>query len=292
MKGEVELERLYRAAAREIRARVLAVDPLTLTGVQADELRAFARRIARVLDLGVVEWAERYLPASADIAARRTRVALEILGRRPRRPEIDRPERDTIDRTVADLAMANASIPQVIGEYLDLALLAGQKARAAQVQEFSREEILRQVAALAAEAVLKEQSRGWLQARIREILQSLIDDDGFLRIVCRDGVARMFKATKYARMVARTALRDAQTKAALDLCRQYENDLVQVSDHATICDECIPFEGQVYSISGKHPKYPRLEESPPYHPNCKHSLLATSDVEIDIRAEEGWRPYA
>jgi len=91
--------------------------------------------------------------------------------------------------------------------------------------------------------------------------------------------------SKYAKMVARTEIRKAQTDATLDLCRQYENDLVEVSDHGCDCDECEQYEGNIYSVSGTHPKYPPLGETPPYHPSCKHSLLPTSEEAVSIRSQ-------
>ena len=76
-----------------------------------------------------------------------------------------------------------------------------------------------------------------------------------------------------------------QTGATLDLCRQYENDLVEVSDHSCDCEECEEYEGNIYSISGTHAKYPALGDSPPFHPNCKHSLHPTSEEAVWARSE-------
>jgi len=82
------------------------------------------------------------------------------------------------------------------------------------------------------------------------------------------------------------SLRETQTKATLDLCRKYENDLVQVSSHGTDCEVCKEFEGKVYSISGTHPLYPKLERKPPFCPGCRHSILPTSEEEIEVRKRE------
>ena len=82
-------------------------------------------------------------------------------------------------------------------------------------------------------------------------------------------------------------MRDSQTAATLDLCNQYDNDLVQWSEHGTICDICKEFEGNVYSISGTSLNYPMLEEVPPAHPHCEHVLLATSEEGIALEKERG-----
>jgi hypothetical protein len=97
----------------------------------------------------------------------------------------------------------------------------------------------------------------------------------------------MYNLGAYARMVARTTLREAQTQATLDLCATYENDLVEVSYHGTDCDICLEYEGKVYSLSGNDPNYPVLDEQPPFHPNCKHDILPTSEAEISVREREG-----
>jgi hypothetical protein len=97
----------------------------------------------------------------------------------------------------------------------------------------------------------------------------------------------MYNLSKYAEMVARTTLAEAQTQATLDQCALYENDLVKVSDHNTICDICKEYEGNIYSLSGNDPDYPMLDESCPFHPNCQHGLLPTSIEEIRVREREG-----
>jgi hypothetical protein len=86
----------------------------------------------------------------------------------------------------------------------------------------------------------------------------------------------MYNLGAYARMVARTTLREAQTQATLDLCATYENDLVEISDHNTDCELCEQYEGNIYSLSGNDSEYPKLEEETPFHPNCQHSILPTS----------------
>ena len=285
MKGERELERIYRAAASELRNRVFALDPLEITTVEADRLRLFARQVVRVLDAGVAEWAMTYLRESYRIGERKARVALEILGRKPVRPAIDDPVVGVIDRTIADLMSANASMPRVVDQYLDLALLARRTASQADVQEIIKKSVTAQAIEDAAkEAIAKGQSRSWLQAKIREILKHLISEDGFIVIN-----NRTYKATYYARMVAGVSLRKAQTEATKDSCRRYDNDLVEWSDHGTTCpatdpdENCETYEGKVYSISGTSSRFPQLTHEPPLHPNCEHSILPTSEEAIDIR---------
>jgi hypothetical protein len=88
-------------------------------------------------------------------------------------------------------------------------------------------------------------------------------------------------------MVAQTTLAQAQTQATIDLCALYENDLVQVSSHGTVCDICLEYEGNVYSLSGNDPEYPKLDKDCPFHPNCAHGLEPTTEANISYKEREG-----
>jgi len=131
---------------------------------------------------------------------------------------------------------------------------------------------------LGEEAIKAEISRGELKKQIMDYLKRHITEDGLILVK-----GKYWDARKYAKLVARTELRKAQTEATKDTCKQYENDLVQVSSHGTVCDICIPFEGNVYSISGHDLEFPPLTDDPPYHPHCDHSIHPTSREAIKTR---------
>lgn len=75
----------------------------------------------------------------------------------------------------------------------------------------------------------------------------------------------------YSELVARTKFHEAQSMAGLTTAKNYGTNLVQISSHNTTTAICIPFEGNIYSTDGVG-KYPPLEDTPPYHPNCLHLL--------------------
>jgi hypothetical protein len=181
------------------------------------------------------------------------------------------------------LIKANNSIPTIVDRYLASAMMAERAVQGAQLQEFSFGDVKDDVEAMAKKAVQAEASRGELSRTVRDYLRDQIGQGEFLEIK-----GRSYKMNKYAELVGRTTMRDAQTAATLDLCHQYENDLVQVSSHGTVCEICAQYEGKVYSISGKTPGYPMLERRTPFHPNCEHSMLPTS-LEA-ILAEAGKLP--
>jgi len=305
MKGERELISIYASAGDLLRERLRRIDPLDIKTAEADDLRAFARRLVRVLDERVIEWAETYLRAAYDIGAKRAEALLKSFGKRPVKSGVSDERTNLIADTIAVLADANRSIPRIIDRVVDLATEATRTVRYTQVQEFEDDDDYFEggftagagagargaIADAAAKAVAQGASRGRLQAIIRDILANIETVDGFIEIVGKDGVARMYNARKYAKMVARTELRKAQTEATKEKAREYGHDLVQVSDHDG-CPDCEEWEGNIYSLSGAHPVYEQLTNEPPFHPNCLHSLLPTSEAEIKVRGDEGWeRPF-
>lgn len=84
-----------------------------------------------------------------------------------------------------------------------------------------------------------------------------------------------YKPNYYAEMVSRVKFHEAHSYAALHQAINYGTDLVQVSSHNTITPICIPFEGKIYSVSGRSNLFPPLFDTPPYHPNCLHLLYPT-----------------
>ena len=108
--------------------------------------------------------------------------------------------------------------------------------------------------------------------RIQSNLEKLIIKDMLVDGKVLAG-SKKYTPEAYTEMLARTRVRDAQTAATIDTALEYGVDLVQVSDHNTTTPICMNYEGQIYSISGRNPKYPKLEEVTPFHPNCLHVML-------------------
>lgn len=86
---------------------------------------------------------------------------------------------------------------------------------------------------------------------------------------------RHFTPDYYAELIARTRFHEVQSLATLDVAENVGSDLVVVSNHNTTTPMCQEHEGVVYSISGNDPEFPPLTDSPPFHPNCLHTLHVT-----------------
>ena len=101
-----------------------------------------------------------------------------------------------------------------------------------------------------------------------------------------DKAGRKWSLHTYCSMVTRTTSRQAEVLAVLTA--DEEHDLYKISSHGTTCALCAPFEGRVYSKSGKDPDFPPLADAfgkiDPHgandltntylniHPNCLHVL--------------------
>jgi len=281
-----DLQRIYGAAGHELRTLLLSIDLSTFDGAKAEEIKRKARRIVTYLNGVSGRWTRRTTKVAYEKAAEKAKVRLWKLGRRiPRGKPPARSGPQVVEAT-ADTALlkATGSIMRTVEQFVSAALMgtSATKSIIGVVQEFDYDDMEGEIADLAAQAVKQELSSGALKKQIMDRLRELVGDENFIQIG-----ERMYNLGAYARMVARTTLREAQTQATLDQCATYENDLVEVSDHNTDCDICLEYEGNVYSLSGNDPEYPVLDEQPPFHPNCKHSILPVSEAEISVREREG-----
>ena len=84
-----------------------------------------------------------------------------------------------------------------------------------------------------------------------------------------------YKPSYYAEMLARTKFHQAHSQATIMQSVNYGTDLVEISSHNTTTKICIPFEGNIYSLSGTSKVFPPFTDAPPFHPNCLHLMYPT-----------------
>jgi len=92
-----------------------------------------------------------------------------------------------------------------------------------------------------------------------------------------------YRPEYYAELVARTKFHAAHTQASLMQGRNFGTDLMQVSSHNTETRICMPFEGKIYSASGKDFRFPPLTDSPPFHPNCLHLIMPAFESAMEVQ---------
>jgi len=130
------------------------------------------------------------------------------------------------------------------------------------------------------EKVIKELAEGFetkatrkgASKRLQEELMKKAIDGKFVIIIDKNGNPRQWRIDAYAEMVARTKLQEASSQAMINTAVALDQDLVQVSSHNTLTPMCQEYEGKIYSLSGKDEDFPELPETPPFHPNCMHTL--------------------
>lgn len=110
----------------------------------------------------------------------------------------------------------------------------------------------------------------------KELKENLIDE-GIGGIT--DKLGRVIPFTVYAELLARSIIAETQNTSILNVAKEYDKDLVKMTEHRTACPVCQKFEGKIYSISGKDSRYPALKSIPGFnkgynnlHPRCRHRL--------------------
>jgi len=273
-----ELERVYGRVQKEIASQLFSVDIMDYREMKSMKVQERIDVLIKKLNRMSIRWVKESVPMAYKKSYIVSKTRLEILGARrdalfnaqTHRLSID----NHIEKTMENLVNANQSIRNNVNMYLYLARRAS--AGLAQIQQFDPgDEAI--ISSIIQDAMAEGRERAYASNRIYDYLRIKLLDGNFI-----DKAGRNYNLRSYSVMVARTRLRQAQTDAVKNICKQYENDLVQVSQHANPCDECAELEGNVYSLSGTHPAYPSLPNFPP-HPNCEHDISPTSEVAIEMR---------
>ena len=269
------------------RARVAIFRELTKTKIsdyKESEVYKSQRQIEAIIQMlnrQDERWTRRALPKAYKDQRATTLAQVEILGFK-RKAKLNRAGlKYEMGRTMAFLRRANLSMKRTTDNFFGALRFGG--AQLAKIQEFDDEEhaaFIEKTKALSLIAIREGWSRVKLSNLIAAKLYDLAEDGDFIIINGRN-----FNIESYAEMVARTEIRKAQTQAAKDTCAEYGCDLVQWSSHSNPCQECAPLEDQVFSLSGQDIEFPPLtaDEEPPLHPNCGHSILATSREAMEAR---------
>jgi len=275
------LSRIYSAAQKEITAELLRLDFADYKELAAISIEKKIDTILRRLSRLAIRWTKDTVPVAYTEGYRKSAEILDKIGAdkdpffelKKHRNSVD----NYIDLTANDFIKANQSIRQNVSTYLMLSRQATSATQQIQAFDLRDEEI---IAKLLDDAIQEGASRQALQQKIRIHFQRKLYEQKFININGRD-----YNLIKYAKMVARTRLRTVQSEAVKNTSEQYENDLVEISDHGCDCEICKEFEGNVYSISGNTPGYPMMMEWPPYHPSCEHSASPTSEIALGIREQ-------
>ncbi len=104
-------------------------------------------------------------------------------------------------------------------------------------------------------------------------LKKQLEDQGVKAFEDKRG--RLWNLTNYATMVVRTTTSEALQRGVINsmLSRSLDIVVVKHTDGGHPADECTPYEGKDFSLTGGTPGYKLLDRIPPFHPNCDHWLI-------------------
>jgi len=274
-----ELESVYGRVQKEIASELFSVEIMDYRETKAIKVQERIDALIRKLNRMAIRWIRESVPIAYKESYIITKTKLEKLGARKDVLFNTRDHRfsveDSIEKAMKDLITANQSIRTNVNMYIYLARKASASLMELQAFSVENEAV---IGGIITDAIEEGQARASASKRIHEYLRLQLLDGKFI-----DKAGRNYNLRGYSKMVARTRLRQAQTDAVRNTCEQYDNDLVQFSKHDSPCDICAPYEGNVYSLSGRHPTYPMLPKAPPIHPNCEHSISPTSEIAIEMR---------
>jgi len=120
------------------------------------------------------------------------------------------------------------------------------------------------------ERIISGQLEGKALDNVKREVKQLVEDTGFTALVDRGG--KHWTIDSYAEMLVRTHVIKANGEGTKNRLLANQVDLVEISTHSTACTICQPYEGKVYSLTGKSEGYDKAPELP-IHPNCRHSYM-------------------
>lgn len=267
--------------AKQISRELLSVDLLDYKAIKEMQIRDNISALVKKLNKLAARHGRELINNAYDEARKIAVVSLEVLGRKPVSgfdPKADANSKQKyLKEMLGFITKADSSINVTADQFLHLSKIISQQIML--LQEFGgftpeEESTLLESISLAVE---KGTSRQRVYARIRHFIQLKIGDGDLIRI--ND---RYYNIKKYSMLVARTEMRRSQSEGVINACLKYQNDLVQVSDHGTDTEICLPYEGGTFSLSGRDNDFDALEMKPPFHPNCQHFLVPTTKEAIEF----------
>lgn len=272
------IQSAYEMAAASVLSTLSSLDPESFSAVKGATALSKVKGVIHSLDEAAKRWALTSIRAAYNEGAAVARTRLEAIGADERRYNPKRHKRKigALTKTVMkDYWDANRTIERAARKYVALLTVASREVR--KIEAFTDDEdfpyIKRIVSAAKGAGIAESQGRTTVSRKILEHLKRKIGGGDFIEIN-----GRHYNLRAYAELVARTRMREAQTEATKEMCAEFDNDLVEIPEHDNPCDECKPYQGQVYSISGNHPKYPPLPDGgPPWHPRCEDVCNPTSE---------------
>jgi len=274
------ITKFYDKISRQIKSVVMGLLSDGYSEAGAIRVRRKVEALVNRLNVFASGWTRKALRDAYKEAMKIGIVRMQVLGLEPN-PEFDKNvHKKTIDTYRDDtfdiLVKANSSIIENVNALLFMVRAASEKMEQFQAWDM-RDEVV--ISNLMDELIAAGETRTAAKKAVLSHFAKIMGDGDFININGRN-----YNLKKYAELVGRTRLRKVQSQATVNLAKQYDSDLVEVSDHSSEFDDiCLEYEGNVYSLFGKTPGYDMLSDYPPWHPNCEHSIFPTSEEAISLR---------
>lgn len=108
-----------------------------------------------------------------------------------------------------------------------------------------------------------------------------------------DSANRTWSLDTYSEMVVRTTTREAVVQGQVQAMADAGVNLARISQHASSCNICRPFEGVLVSLDGSTTEFQGQSVAdasiglPPYHPNCRHTIEPVVTEFEELRSAAG-----
>lgn len=268
--SSAELARLFKTASKVLRRGV--TEPLGRTPSAQAFNQGRAAQLSDQVDRVLLELKARVRPWAGGAAERAVREGRATANRQAIDAGVVR-DGEIVQGSFAviDVGTVNAFARQITADLDKAADSMGQTTK----------RVIRQTAqqGLSEVEINRVLAGGVIQGRPVETIRQLRKDleavhGGTVRIVSRNGNPIEFDTGYYAEMVARTQTRAATVVARHERLAELDLDLVAIVGRVSQ-NFCTAFLGRVFSLSGRHPKYPAYDSlpggGPPFHPNCTKS---------------------
>lgn len=245
----------YRKAAKELNQTILQADPKKPVVYLRRVVLVDIEEITKQLEKETRIWLEAEVPKQYSDGSFRAISDCKARELVLKRTEFGQIHKEAIETLVDDF-------------YLDFANgIEG-------VKRAGREFISEMVKLKINERIVVGAIKGEGVYKIKREVKKLVEKRGFTALIDRGG--NRWKIDRYAEMLVRTHIIKANNSGFVNRLLENGLELVEMSQHATSCPTCKPYEGKVFSLTGndkKHGEAPDL----PIHPNCKHSFLPYLD---------------
>ena len=281
------LVRYYGRIESYVENNILSINASNYKKREASRAIKDLESFMRVANQQIFDFFDLNIPRTYYEARRKVKNRIEKKLKRKQKKKIEN-ER-VIDRQLRNTARtinrANESIIKTARQYLKLLegahkivdkLPRETNKISGELQEFNFSDIRWQVEGIVQSTRAAGKSQFYAYRDIKNLLGTLFQGSPMIQVNGRN-----YKLKKYAKMLGRTEFRTAQTNATLSACKEHDVGLVRFSAHASPCRICAPLEGEIFSISGKHSRYPSLNsgDAPPVHPHCEHNLDPYDELE-------------